>query len=192
MSKYTVSIDISEAPEMTQLQSDIQNMFNEFYPRLAEDLHTDGFEFPNHVSITVKKGLDYPGAADNDKIVFNGDWFTKNPEDMGCIIHEMTHIVQHYPTYDFWWIVEGIADYMRYEYGFQPERSKPKAGGKYDDGYATSANFLHFITDRHSKALIKALNTALRQGTCSEAIFEQITGKDVATLWEEYQASFSS
>ena len=38
---------------------------------------------------------------------------SEHPEDTGMVIHELTHIIQNYPSPDPGWVTEGIADYIR-------------------------------------------------------------------------------
>lgn len=187
--EYSVTVDISDAPKMTELKKTIEDIFQEFYPKLVKDLHSENFHPPTKLSIAVKMDLPYPGAADGDKIYLSGEWFDERPDDIGCIIHEMTHIVQNYPTYDFPWIVEGIADYMRYSYGFRPENAKPAPGGFYTDGYRNTANFFLYLTETYGTALITTLNDQLRAGSCCESTFTATTGKNLDELWENYQAT---
>jgi hypothetical protein len=89
--------------------------------------------------------------------------------------------------------VEGIADYIRLTH-FETQAPKPKLDpdkASYKDAYKTTAMFLEWIENTHSKGLVAKLNVALRQGTLGsgvyrEAMFQEITGKTLDDLWKEF------
>ncbi len=63
--------------------------------------------------------------AQAGEITISAAWVRKHPEDIGMVIHELTHVVQCYPRSkngaDLFWIGEGVADYIR-NFEFEPEK----------------------------------------------------------------------
>ena len=104
----------------------------------------------------------------------------------GVVHHEFTHIYQNFGG-DFP-IVEGMADYVRFRSGFIPATNRGH-GGKWDDGYQTTAFFFVYCDDTYKDFGYK-LNQAAAAWPANNAAFNTITGKNVDTLWSDYQASF--
>jgi hypothetical protein len=88
------------------------------------------------------------------------------------------------------WLITGVADYVRYDAGFTDVATRA-AGGTWEDGYRTTAFFLDYLTSAHPD-IVYELNQRLAPGAAepfSTAAFSELTGKELATLWDEYQAS---
>ncbi|HET6345843.1 MAG TPA: basic secretory protein-like protein [Myxococcota bacterium] len=119
----------------------------------------------------------------------NGDL---TDEISGVLTHEIAHVYQNdNGNYgEITWLVEGIADFVRYRNGFVP-LSKRQHGGSYTDSYNTTAFFLDYL-DRTYPDFVYKLNAALAppDKSWTKAYFQTVTGKDVDTLWAEYQRSF--
>ncbi len=88
------------------------------------------------------------------------------------------------------WLITGVADYVRYDAGFTDVATRG-AGGTWEDGYRRTAFFLDYLTLAHPD-IVYELNQRLAPGAAvpfSTGAFGDLTGKDLATLWDEYQAS---
>ncbi len=88
------------------------------------------------------------------------------------------------------WLITGVADYVRYDAGFTDVATRV-AGGTWEDGYRMTAFFLDYLTLAHPD-IVYELNQRLAPGAAepfSTEVFSELTGKDLATLWDEYQAS---
>jgi hypothetical protein len=110
-------------------------------------------------------------------------------EIIGVLVHEYTHVYQYNDGPG--WLIEGIADFVRYRAGFVPERNRGP-GGNYDDAYQTTAFFLDWVDLEHpgfGKALNRALDPTDGVGFSLD-VFETLAGDDVEALWEAYQATF--
>ena len=106
----------------------------------------------------------------------------------GVIVHELTHVYQHMDGPGG--LIEGMADFVRFRAGYVP-LSRRQPGGNWDDPYNTSAFFVAWLDDRYP-GLGHELNQRMRDdddAEWSERVFVDLTGKDVDTLWAEYQAS---
>lgn len=158
------------------------------YPQLIE-------HFNPQASKTIYFLMDtsfnqYPAARWGDTIRYSSAWFTKNPKDIDVVTHEVMHIAQSYPSYDPWWLVEGIADYVRYKYGVAnvaggwhlPEVTSSQ---KYDNGYRVTARFLVWCENKKPGS-VKAFDHALRTNRYNSNLWKTIFGKTVDELWKEY------
>jgi multidrug efflux pump subunit AcrB len=126
-------------------------------------------------------------GTSGDRIAISADWVKAHPDDFGMVIHELTHVVQGYPKYDPVWLVEGIADYVRY-WHFEPGR-KPRVEPKkrsYREGYGTAAAFLAWMEKTHDKEIVPKLNRALRAGTYRDELLKEYTGKGLDELWRDF------
>ncbi|HWZ89914.1 MAG TPA: basic secretory protein-like protein [Polyangiaceae bacterium] len=89
------------------------------------------------------------------------------------------------------WLVEGVADFVRHAGGYLPDDQR-KAGGKYNDGYATTAFFFVWLDSQYPD-FVYELNLSLTPNAAvpwTTQAFADITGKSVDALWTSYQASF--
>ena len=114
----------------------------------------------------------------------------RNGEAAGAVVHERVHVVQQYSrrhgSRNPAWMVEGIADYIRwFLYGPAEQRPRP-ARSNFDDSYRTSAAFLNYVVSRHGEDLIKKFNAAMRQGKYDDRLWVEITAKTPSELWEEF------
>jgi hypothetical protein len=112
------------------------------------------------------------------------------PDDLGMMVHELTHLVQAYPPGPNkpGWLVEGIADYIRW-WRYEPETPRTRIDplkASYRDSYRVTAAFLAWLTARYDRRIVPILDRSLRQGKYSDGIFREVTGKDLETLWSEF------
>ncbi|WP_233184185.1 basic secretory protein-like protein [Paenibacillus sonchi] len=114
-------------------------------------------------------------------------------EILGILYHELTHVYQFDDrgTPDIGYMIEGMADAVRFENGYH-DRYSMTPGGTWHDGYGTSGNFFRWIDEKKHTGFLRELNASLNPfdgQTWTPAVFQQITGTDVDTLWNEYQVS---
>jgi hypothetical protein len=103
------------------------------------------------------------------------------------VLHELTHVIQAYPNYDPVWLVEGIADYIRYWHCEPGAREFPiTEKSNYTDSYGTTARFLAWVAVTKDSRIVKKVNQALREGKYQEEMFREATGKDLKELWREF------
>jgi hypothetical protein len=118
-------------------------------------------------------------------------------EVLGVMYHEITHLYQNNDrdgsprAPELGGTIEGVADFTRYVAGYKTYANRRK-GGTWSAGYDTTAFFLEYLNRTYVDFGYR-FNQSLRSNdgqTWSPAVFQQLTGKDVNTLWIEYQASF--
>jgi hypothetical protein len=108
----------------------------------------------------------------------------------GVIVHELAHVYQHMWGGPPGWVIEGEADFVRYRAGYIPESNRHK-GGNYDDAYQTTAFFFDYV-DHQVDDFEWNLNQAKspeKHESWSDGIWQELTGKGVQQLWDEYQAT---
>jgi hypothetical protein len=107
----------------------------------------------------------------------------------GILAHELTHGYQNSHAAPPSWLIEGIADSVRIKAGLHLLRTV-KPGGHWTDSYTTTAFFFVWLDDRYP-GFLHRLNLMLREGSApwTEAAFSELTGFEVATLWDDFQAS---
>lgn len=124
----------------------------------------------------------------------NSKWCRAHPEDTGLTVHEMAHVVQSMSAYNPVWLIEGIADYIRW-IKFEPENYKPRINvqtATYHDSYRTTATFIAWCELKYDSTLATKMNRAIRAGTYNNALFAKYCGKDVDTLWAEFVAAYKA
>ena len=112
-------------------------------------------------------------------------------EIKGILFHEMTHMYQQDDNdgggADLG-IIEGIADFVRIKSGYIPRGARPNKNGNWNDGYTTTAFFLVWLDEAYSDFAYE-LNKSMDNNDgerWTPAAFEEITGKPVNQLWQEY------
>lgn len=185
----TLSVDYSRAPDLAQwVTASVAPAIKQWYPVIGDALaapdYADGCAIrialdPNYterVALTV---------AATGLITVNASYFRNNQRDIGAMIHEAAHVIQNYPPGAPYWIVEGIADWVRYYMYKDRNVGMPPPSAYYTDGYATAAYFLEWVRANYDPALIRKINTAAHRGAYSDAIILQAAGgQTLDQLWQ--------
>ncbi|WP_422927635.1 SCO family protein [Singulisphaera sp. PoT] len=185
--KVAIEIDTTEVPDLKAWGEEAKTLGEEWYPKIVKDLKTDGYTAPSKIKI-VFKNMEGVAGTSGDMIEVSAKWVREHPDDFGMVIHELTHVAQSYPKYRPSWVVEGIADYVRY-YRYEPKsprRDFDPQRSSYRNGYQPAAAFLVWLDETKHKGIIAELNQALRDGTCTEKTIEDLAGKPVNQLWKEF------
>jgi len=205
-----ISIDTSNAPELkTWAGQKLAPVLAEWYPRLVAMLPSEGYTAPTSFSVDIRPGQGV-AATGRSKITANSKWLERelNGEAIGALLHEEVHVVQQYrggrrsnPDYKRppGWLVEGIPDYIRW-FLYEPKshgadavffRKHRNAKLNYDGLYRISANFLNYVIETYGKDknLLAKVNAACRQGKYVDELWQEITGKSLPDLNEEWKAA---
>jgi hypothetical protein len=161
------------------------------YSAIAEELHSTGFKPRTVVELALKSDYDGVAATSGGRIIGSVKYFKSHPDDQGAFIHETVHVLQDYRTPgNPGWLVEGIADYIRF-YRWEPMKPKPLKPdqAKYNGSYRTTAAFLAFLSESYDRDVVAKLNRAMREGEYQEEIFRVLTKKTVQELEQEWKAS---
>lgn len=181
------SVEYSEAPTMEIFAKKVAQLCEKNYPKIKQILPNDSLGQPYR--FVIKKNQSNPGITRGSIVYLNSEWFTAHPtDDFGAVIHEMAHVFQAYPPGQPFWLVEGIADYIRYALGYQNAWSYAHCGihsEHYTSGYWCSAAFLQYVARLYDKEIVSKLNAELKKGAYSDAFFKGHTGKTLEELWQE-------
>jgi hypothetical protein len=186
-----VTVDVSETPELKAWAAKATALVEKWHPIISEMLRSDGFTPPAKVQLVFRKDMKGIAEASGNQITIAASWLEQNPDDYGMVVHELTHVVQSYPANDAGWLVEGIADYVRF-FHFEPRTKLDPIDPKrdnYRDGYRTAACFLAWLEKSHDKHIVRKLNQSLRRSEYKETLFKDYTGKTLDELWREFLAS---
>lgn len=189
--RVDVTVDTTEVPDLAPWAGRAKALCEEWYPKIAAMLASDGFTPPDHVRLVFKKDMRGVAGTTGTTIAIASDWVRRHPEDLGMVIHELTHVVQKYPTYRAGWLVEGIADYVRFV-KYEPGHPQPPidpSRSSYREGYRTTFRFLAWVERTYDRDLVCKLNAALRSGRYRDTLFQDLTGKDLNALWKEFAAT---
>lgn len=185
-----VETDTRDLPEAEDWARAAKSLVETWYPEICSLLSTQDYKPPKRIRLVFKKKISAPAYASGGTITINGEWIAKHPEDLGMVVHELTHVVQDYPRSksDTGWLVEGIADYVRW-WRYEPETPRSKidpAKAKFTDSYRTTAWFLAWASQKYDRRLVPDLDLALRKAEDPVPVFSKRTGKDVESLWKEF------
>jgi hypothetical protein len=189
-----VVVDVTEAPDLAAWAGEAKQLVEKWHPIITDLLPGDRFTPPSEVKLVFKKDMKGVASTTEATITVAANWVKKHPDDYGMVVHELTHVIQAYPSSDAGWLVEGIADYVRF-YHFEPKTKLgpiDPARESYRDGYRTTAMFLAWIERTHDKAIVRKMNDALRKSEYSYDLFKKCTGKSLDRLWADFLEDESS
>lgn len=182
-----VVVDSTDFPDGAAWGDAARHLVELWFPTVTQLLATETFRVPRQITLVLKKHIDAPAYTANDTITIDGQWITAHPNDLGMVVHELTHVVQQYqgggqPG----WLVEGIADYVRW-WRYEPDSPRPRIGptATYHDSYRTTAAFLAWVSYHYNEALVPALDRAMRANQDPVPVFQQLTGRTPEQLWTE-------
>ncbi len=206
--KFHFTIDVTGAPDLADWSAkELGPVAREWYPKIVALLPTDGYEAPRTFTLRFRSDMGgTPATTNSTGVDLNAPWFRGelHREACGAVVHELVHVVQHYgskahgntppPPRNPGWIIEGLADYVRW-FLYEPQTrgaeitKKNIAAANFDSSYRISANFLNWVTVTYDKDLPRHLNTSAYQGIYDEALWKTWTGKTLQELgaaWKQF------
>jgi len=178
-------VDANDAPDLKEWGNKAGTLCVEWFPKIAALLPSERFIAPKEVTLYFDPKMKGVAHALGGRITISAAFVRTHPDDFGMVVHELTHVVQSYPSGGPGWLVEGIADYIRIVH-FEPKAPRPKldpAKASYKDAYKTAAMFLEWIELHHTAGVVVKMNAALRTGTYKDELWSSLTGKTVDELW---------
>ncbi|WP_050024319.1 basic secretory protein-like protein [Verrucomicrobium sp. BvORR034] len=185
-----VVVDTSGAPDCQAWAQRAKEMVELWHPIVSAYLDAPLNPGEKEVQLVFKemKGV---AATSKNVITIASGWVKSHPDDLGMVLHELVHVIQDYPPTQSVWLMEGIADYIRF-WMAEPE-GQPKqfnrAKENYRNGYRTTGAFLAWIEKQYKTPIVRDANLALRRGTYKDSLFEEKTGKNLDALWTEFMDS---
>lgn len=183
--------------QVTTLDKDIVtgliNTFHEVYPKMAEKYNPNTQKSVRVIISDSYTGVAYTSAG---SVTISGQWITENREDTDVLTHELMHVVQAYSGSVPTWLTEGIADYVRSEFGINNQAAgwklptAYKEGQNYTDGYGVAGAFLVWLEAEYDELLVKKMDENLRNGTYSLGLWVEYTGFSLPDLWLIYAGKY--
>lgn len=117
--KYTLTF-INQDPDLDKAVKDgLIKTFFKVYPKMSKAFNKNATK---KVTVTIDTAYNGVAYAHDGKITIASQWLEKKPGDLDVITHEGMHLVQAYPGgAGPGWLTEGIADYVRYDFGVDNE-----------------------------------------------------------------------
>ena len=184
-------VDTNDAPDLKDWGAKAGTLSVKWLPKIAALLPSDGFAAPREVTLYFDPKMKGVAHAAGSKITISADYARAHPDDLGMVVHELTHVAQAYPRGGPGWLVEGIADYIRIVH-FEPQAPRPainRVTASFKDAYKTTATFLEWIERQGHPGLVIKLNSALRSGKYTDALWTELTGKTVDEQWRLFVES---
>ncbi|MCF0234192.1 MAG: hypothetical protein HUK22_04340, partial [Thermoguttaceae bacterium] len=192
--RINVEIDYSEAPDAKEWAESARSRLIYWFPKIVETL--DGPEGVEKLADDYKirlvfKPMDGVAYAAGREITVSSKWIKRSPQDFGLVVHEATHVAQHYRGGEFW-TTEGIADYVRYyiseprsknHWKIDPNRSK------YTDGYGVTATFFDWLIREKDPEFMIKLHRALRARKNGAQFCADEYDATPDELWNEFLSS---
>lgn len=187
---FTITIDSSNAPELAEWgEKTLRPALEEWYPKFLALFPTEGWTPPKKITVRYKENINVPAYATrpSNVITLNRAHFNKT-KSIGCVIHELFHIVQQYRRAPAW-VTEGMADYARNyvwsKSGCKVNTRKPGVHAR--SKYATGANFIAFAESKFPGTAAK-LNDVCRRGVYNEETFWKtntgMTLDEIEDMWK--------
>lgn len=190
--KYPVEIFLNydDAPEMKDWCEKCAKICERQYFMLNEDLKSEGYKPATTITMTLKARDNGVAETSGNRITGTVSYFKAHKADFGAMVHETTHVVQHYRGRNPGWLVEGLCDYVRF-FKYEPGKigGINPATAHYNGSYRVTARFLNYIVEKYDKDAIQKLNTMMREGKYKEDAFKDMTGKTRPELDEEWRAT---
>jgi len=143
------------------------------------------------ITVVVHRGGFVAAWTSDTEVHLNAAWFRAKGDDTGGCLHEFAHAIMRAPVMDDdnGWLIEGIADWVRDELGYDAEWTKAHyEPGHALSGYQTTAHFLRWLRTRWP-GIVRDLSRRLSAGTYSAGDFDTITGTSLDELVEGYEAA---
>jgi hypothetical protein len=186
------NVDISEAPELTELALRARQIGNQNYPKVLTLLPDPTSKLHRRFDIVFKKKIDgNAGQTIGTTIYLNGAWYGSNALSLELdLTHEMAHVAQQHSGEGPWYWTEGLAAYVCYKLGYTNGPTGPQVQPTtphYTTGYWCTGAFLVFLDQAYGQQAVQRLNVELRRNSYSDQMFTEATGKNLDHLWKEFQ-----
>jgi len=190
---YTLVIQNTD-PALGDIALHLQRAFNAVYPRLINRFALDPASAAKSVvTLALASKHSSPASISGRTITFTASWMRLHPNNIGLLTHELTLLVQAYPSEAPGWFASGMADYARSVYGpadddgwSLPDSVLPQES--YTQGGGVAARFLLWLEQHTTLDIIDQLNHAIQTKQSFLDIFRHLTHHTVNELWSQYQA----
>ncbi len=200
-------VDYSAAADLKEAAEHVRQTANLYYPAVCALLADGRADFPRQFDICFKKKLPpmHAGETRLRQICLDVRYLEQVKDEPAAldhlVVHELAHVAQHYyrPILGHWLVWgpnlpacwrEGIAAYACFKLGLTNGWECASCAVRfphYRNGYSCAGAFLLYAESTYNPNLVRQLNTVLCQGHYSDDFFRAATGRDLPTLWAEFQ-----
>ena len=187
-----IVFDTKQLENLTKFTKEAEVLAKAEYPKTADVLGIPRSSLAD-VKVIIDFNADGVAYADGLTIHVAAKYASAHPDDTGLVVHELCHVAQHYPKYDPVWLVEGIADYVRW-FAFEPLNKRPvvkKAKANARASYRTTGAFIDWVLRTKDKEIVHQLNKALHEDYYKEDLWKEYTGSTLDELNEQWKASLA-
>ncbi|RYF23810.1 MAG: secretory protein [Flavobacteriales bacterium] len=170
------------------LAKNIANTYFMVYPKMVAKYNQSASKI---VTISIDTNYKRVAISGDDKITIGALWMQQHKEDTDLITHELVHVAKGFKAIGPEWLIEGIADCGRFEFGLNNAAagwSLPavEQWQSYKMGYRVAARFLLWIDKYQQSDAILKLSKRLKEDTYTSQAWNDITGKSLDELWVLY------
>ena len=170
------------------LAQNIANTYFEVYPKMVAKYNQNASKT---VTISIDTNYKRVAISGNNKITIGALWMQQHKEDTDLITHELVHVAKGFKAIGPEWLIEGIADCGRFEFGLNNAAAgwslpSVEAWQNYKMGYRVAARFLLWINKYQQSDTILQLSKRLKEDTYNSQAWNEITGKSLDELWALY------
>jgi hypothetical protein len=190
----TVNLDVEQIkddPKLVAWAQQAKELIEQWHPRMLNMVPSKGYEPTTEINLVFIKGNKGIAWTSGNRITVVADWVEKHPDDIGLVFHELVHVVQKYKTRVPGWVVEGVADYLRWAiYEGKPQTWFPynqKEKG-YLDSYQVTGGFFLWLETNRCPGIVSRINAAGNYGEYNESIITEQAGASLESLWADYLA----
>ena len=188
---------VTHAADTEHFGARARQLGNEAYPKIVELLDERSRHVPRRFSIVLRplKSLNTAETPAGKRTIFvNSDYLATNSMSHfdNVLVHEMTHLLQRYPTNAPPYWAEGLADYVRYKLGFTNGVEGPQCSAlypHYTSGYQCAGAFLLYVDANYGTEVVRRLHRDLGGNCYSDGLFAAMTGKGLQELWSGFQGT---
>ncbi len=185
-----ITFDTKQLDNLAKFTKEAEALAKKEYPKTADVLGIPRSSLAD-VKIIIDFNADGVAYADGLTIHVAAKYASQHPDDTGLVVHELCHVAQHYPKYDPVWLVEGIADYVRW-FAFEPLNKRPivkKSKADARASYRTTGAFLDWVLRTKDKDIVVKLNKALHDDFYKESLWKDYTGSTLDELNDQWKAT---
>ncbi|MEG4146593.1 basic secretory protein-like protein [Microcoleus sp. Pol12B5] len=178
-------VDKNAEPKLVNFANNLPDLCKKKYPEIKRLLVKGAYQPPSNIQIIFKNGKGAAHTVGNEITLFI-PYFKQQSNDYGAVVHEMVHVAQNYQKSVPGWLVEGIADYIRFEMGYSDSSKLSCHNNQHYSSsvYSCAPAFVTYI-EKTNNGVIAKLNAALRQEGYNNGLLSKYTGKTVEQLWQE-------
>jgi len=189
---YSLHIQNTD-PSLNAPVSHLQKAFQAVYPQLVNRFALDpASATEGWVTLALVPNLSSPAMISGTTITISAPWIREHPTDVGLLTHELTLLIQAYPSGVPVWFADGMADYARSVYGPANDDGWSLPNGvqpqdSYQQGGGVAARFLLWLEQHTVLNIIDQLNHALQTKRSFSSAFQRLTHESVDDLWNQYK-----